>query len=219
MLEGVTIWTCCWSPEQQRVKRHLMVMQYCQRRFPEASFLFFCSEPISPQDFKVVSIPRLQGMPGWNYFVNYEVPSHIKTDFAMSVHEDGFPICTDEWLDAFLDYDYIGAPWHDGVVGNGGFNLESQRLLQLKVTLPSYGSDKVASDTWICRTHRRWFERRGIQFAPTQLATIFSTEHTGKQFCSFGFHGWEEISSKYNCAWNILNDTLNENSTAVLENT
>lgn len=218
MLENVTIWSCCWSDGRDRIERHLEVLRYCQIRFKEAQFLLFCSEPLPPQEFQVVQIPRLNGMSQWNYFVNYEVPRHINTEFCMSVHEDGFPICPELWNERFLQYDYIGAPWWDRVVGNGGFNIESKRLLQLKTIIPPRGSDLVASDTWVCRTHRKWLETRGVRFAPLAVAVRFSTEHWGKDYYSFGFHGPEHVSTKYNCAWEILRETLNENRSPVFAN-
>ena len=44
-------------------------------------------------------------------------------------HTDVVPIGVPEaWTDDFFNYDYIGATWDDGVVGNGGFSWRSRKL-------------------------------------------------------------------------------------------
>jgi hypothetical protein len=134
----------------------------------------------------------------WNILVNKTIPEFLKGDFAMSVHEDGFPIRPELWDDHFLDYDYIGAPWKDGVVGNGGFNIESQKLLQLKVKMPFCPIPPGPSDYWVCRDNRYFLEQQGIRFAPAEVALKFSTEKVGGENPSFGFHG---RSDKYGKGW------------------
>ncbi|OAQ14891.1 hypothetical protein F480_05425 [Bibersteinia trehalosi Y31] len=97
----------------------------------------------------------------YNYFIIYVLHQFIQTDFVLIVQNDGFVLNGKNWQDAFLDYDYIGAPlntlfryqdehliqagqefWERHFnnippthfeVQNGGFSLRSKRLL----TLPS----------------------------------------------------------------------------------
>jgi hypothetical protein len=209
MFENVTIWAAIWSGESAHVKALTDVLKYCALLFPNAKTVMLSPVPVPNSTFEVIEIGRLSGMQDWNRFVNYVVPKHINTEYAMSVHADGFPICPDLWRDEFLSYDYIGAPWTDLVVGNGGFNIESRKLLTLKQEIPDAGAREIGSDDGICRTHRGWLEARGIRFAPPEIAALFSTEHVNYNHQpSFGFHGVESVSGKYECGWQILRDRL-----------
>lgn len=167
--------------------------------------LFFTYLPMPQADvpFKVIRIPQLDWQK-WNEFVNREVPQHIQSRYAMSVHEDGFPMHTNLWDDVFLTYDYIGAPWHDRVVGNGGFNIESQRLLRTKQQVPDWNEKDTPSDVWVCRSHRKRFEDDGIKFAPVNVALLFSTEELENHTPSFGFHGRKANQAKYREGWKII---------------
>jgi hypothetical protein len=49
-------------------------------------------------------------------------------DFNLIIHADGFAVNSEAWTSEFLNYDYIGARWGDGIVGNGGFCLRSRKL-------------------------------------------------------------------------------------------
>ena len=56
-----------------------------------------------------------------------------KCDHYLVVQYDGFVLDPKRWTSDFLTYDYIGAPWpnyeyHN--VGNGGFSLRSQKLIE-----------------------------------------------------------------------------------------
>lgn len=85
---------------------------------------------------------------GYNNFMVKNLYDHITSDFCISIQHDGFIINPNLWDDEFLNYDYIGAPWSDGLiqstdavfndvknsrkyslVGNGGFSLRSRKLL------------------------------------------------------------------------------------------
>ena len=99
----------------------------------------------------------------------------------------------------FFEYDYIGATWDDGGVGNGGFSFRSRKLYDafLKVDIkhnykdypselvdrPMYaGEDKngkfIPEDVVICRLYKEQFEKDfGIKYAATDLADQFSIEN------------------------------------------
>lgn len=200
----ITIWACCWSGLPHPLKQIVSVMKYCGAVMPGARRILFAPRPVKVAGVEWYRVVNINNMDEWNLFVNYFVPLFIRSPFAMSVHGDGFPTDFDQWDDRFLEYDYIGAPWADHVVGNGGFNLESEKLLREKLDLPMNGSGLIASDYWVCRHHRRDLERSGIRFAPFELALKFSTETVGQNVPSFGFHGREPVSRKYNRAWQIL---------------
>ena len=170
-----------------------------------------------------VKIPRMK-----NYQDDYKnvslklIPHICIEDYNLILHPDGFAVNRDAWTDEFLEYDYIGAAWGDGRVGNGGFSLRSRKLydaiLDLNVGLKSsdynhiidnpdihiinaQGQYEIPEDNVICKIHKNELETKyGIKFAPTNIANRFSVEHNynhewvGK---SLGFHGKHGIAKQY----------------------
>lgn len=215
-LKGVTLWACVWSDDHEMQFRTLRVLRYCQTlfEFDDVLFLSFLPVPKHAWKMRLLQVPNL-AMHGWSIFHNRIVPNLIKTPFALSVHEDGFPIRPDLWNDQFLEYDFIGAPWANGGVGNSGFALESQRFLQAKAALPfddlrGYGGltgtvvgnhTVTHSDVFATVLHREALIARGLKIAPVETALEFSTEQTGKQWPSFGFHGRNDQPEKYAEGW------------------
>lgn len=127
----------------------------------------------------------------YSRFMLYELAAHLQTSHVLCVQWDGYVLNPAAWDPAFLDYDYIGAPWpqfaDDKRVGNGGFSLRSRRLVDACATLPMSGE---AEDVAICRTHREELERRfGLRFAPEALARRFAYERHIPDGREFGFHG------------------------------
>ncbi len=205
-LKNVTLWATSWGNDEDLTWRTARVLQYCDSLIEFERVVFFsgCKKRMCDFPFEIIPIKPLD-MQKWNIFVNREVPKYITGDFAMSVHEDGFPIAVSKWRPDFLKYDYIGAPWHDGVVGNGGFNIESKRLMEIKLMMIRTPDElTTASDTYICRNRRAALETLGIRFAPLDVAIKFSTETIFNDKPSFGFHGRNWEGCKYNKAWEIL---------------
>jgi len=203
-LNNVTLWACCWSSDLAMHNKTMRVLRYCSKHFDFERILFLAYMPPPKNwEFDFIQVPETN-MNGWNIFVNTVVPLMIHSEFAMSAHEDGFPIRPDLWDKQFLEYDYIGAPWQDNVVGNGGFNIESKRMLREKLTLPPTFNPVEASDNYVCRVHRSTLENRGIRFAPTEVAVEFSTELTGAKWPSFGFHGRRFQQEKYQLGWQLI---------------
>jgi hypothetical protein len=85
----------------------------------------------------------------YNNFMVKRLYDYIKSDFCITIQNDGFIINPYLWKDEFLHYDYIGAPWSDyliqstdavfnyvkenrkySLVGNGGFSFRSKKLLK-----------------------------------------------------------------------------------------
>src|SRR5204863_2475838 len=127
---------------------------------------------------EVVPIPKIISASAYSTFMLGGLVEYVRTDHCLVVQWDGFVLDTEQWDPAFLDHDYIGAPWpqfsdgHD--VGNGGFSLRSRRLLEACTALPFDG--EVAEDVLICRLYRGELEERGFRFAPEPLARRFSFE-------------------------------------------
>ena len=149
-------------------------------------------------------------------------PEVCKEEHNLIIHGDGFAVNADAWTDEFLEYDYIGARWGDGSIGNGGFCLRSRKLYDafldmnvdnLTTSYPTYldnsycyviddtGAKWIPEDNIICKIHRYTLEQSyGIKFAPPDLADRFSIEYNygspwlGK---SLGFHGKHGIADYY----------------------
>lgn len=131
-------------------------------------------------------------------FVYEELPNIIKTEFMLSIHDDGFVINPHLWTDEFLQYDYIGAPWSHTIpyygqkyrVGNGGFSLRSKKIIDLCRNIKNVGHE----DSNISIRYRDALEQHGCRFAPVDVAMQFSLEEPIPEcpfdlnLC-FGFHG------------------------------
>lgn len=159
-------------------------------RFAEALFLSDRTPPPgTPAEWR--AIPPLGSRAEYSRFMLHELAAHFTTSHVLCVQWDGYILNPTRWDPAFLDYDYIGAPWPhfaDGMrVGNGGFSLRSRRLVEACAALPI--TDE-AEDVAICRTHRSMLEEDfGLRFAPEDIARRFAFERMPRTDDEFGFHG------------------------------
>ncbi|MFA6269621.1 MAG: DUF5672 family protein [Candidatus Paceibacterota bacterium] len=179
-------------------------------------------------DPRKVEIPHIGSIEAFSEFCIRDLVKYVSTDFVLLVQYDGFILNPKSWLDEFLNYDYIGAPWfvHDEfwferfnfprnlfdttVVGNGGFSLRSKKFLETSARLVNEGAfDKLhPEDLVMCVWQRKLMEDSGILFAPPELAEKFAIEgHDHKYTNQFGFHGlkWTDISKwiEENPKWGI----------------
>lgn len=145
----------------------------------------------------------------YSYYILYELWQHIHTDYALIIQEDGYVVNSSEWTDAFLNYDYIGAPWplptddfsfRDKLgrvhrVGNGGFTLRSKKVLELPTKLKLEWKSfhgYYNEDGFICVNYRHTFDEHGCKIAPLHIAKHFSHETDlpeTRGIVPFGFHG------------------------------
>jgi len=126
----------------------------------------------------------------WNFSIIYKLGTHVDTEFAILIHEDGFVVNPESWDDRFLEYDYIGAPWflpNDNFsfrdingeiirVGNS-VGLRSKRLIDLPVKLnlewkPFHGF--YNEDGYICVNYRHKYIENGMKFADLDVAKSFA---------------------------------------------
>lgn len=177
----------------------------CESRFPRAAvkLLAAMSDCLKFGDLKYLN--HFQGYEQSNYWMNFEVWKYVRTDFALCMQLDGYVIHPELWNPAWLEYDYVGAPWppewQDNAtgryrVGNDGFCLKSRRLLQRVAQLAWRDQP---SDTLVCCTYRDELEKEGYKFATPEVAAAFSVEHVVPETplisrplprpATFGFHG------------------------------
>lgn len=126
----------------------------------------------------------------YNQFCLAELHRYVQTTHCLTIQSDSYIANAAAWDDAWLEYDYIGAPWppgHSGTpyrVGNSGFCLRSRQLLEATAVLPneSYvwrGKVKPScrDDVITCVMFRPQLEGLGLRFAPVDVAARFAFEN------------------------------------------
>jgi hypothetical protein len=169
-----------------------MRMSLAQVRFG-AALLLSDRDPLDDGDREISwrQIAPITSRIAYSRFMLRDLSQYVETSHALCVQWDGYVLDAGGWDPAFLDYDYIGAPWPhfaDGhAVGNGGFSLRSRRLL---ATCTKLLLDEEAEDIAICRRYRPLLEEHwGIRFAPEAEARRFAYERHPPSGREFGFHG------------------------------
>jgi hypothetical protein len=175
-----------------------LAAQSLQRSMAQADFarvVLFTHAWAPPQPLpgiEVVEVGPIRSGAEYSHFVLRGLPAHVHTSHVLVTQWDGFVVDAAAWRDEFLACDYIGAPWADGPpgqrVGNGGFSLRSQRLLQ--AGLDPRITPEHPEDLALCRDHRALMEQvHGVRFATTELARGFAFENLPPGRACFGFHG------------------------------
>ena len=155
-----------------------------------------------PKTIRHEAIQYLGNVDDYSHFCVYELVDHIKTDYALIVHHDGFVVNPRAWRTEFLEYDYIGSPWplpKDSVryrdpsgnivrVGNG-VSLRSRKILELPSVeqLPWEKTDSGDhnEDCYLCCKERLLLEEKGIRFAPLEVAVYFGRESKVSEICEY----------------------------------
>lgn len=141
---------------------------------------------------EVVDVGPVDSGAAYSHVVLRRLPSLIDTAHVLVTQWDGFVRDAGAWRPEFLEWDYIGAPWPEQPaawqVGNGGFSLRSQRLLQ--AGLDPLIIQEHPKDVMLCRIYRAALEaHHGLRFAPPALARQFAFENSRPPGLCFGFHG------------------------------
>jgi Protein of unknown function (DUF5672) len=175
-----------------------LAAQSLQRSMAGVAFarvLLFCRGWVPPAPLpgvEVVHIAEIGSGADYSRFVLRELPAHIHTPYVLITQWDGFVCQPEAWTDQFLQWDYIGAVWPDQPagrnVGNGGFSLRSQKLLQ--AGLDPRITELHPEDLMLGTTYRAMLEaEHGVRFAPPALAQRFAFENQAPRGPVFGFHG------------------------------
>lgn len=145
-----------------------------------------------------VRIAPLAGLAGYNALMLDALADHLQSDAYIVVQWDGFVVDEREWDAAFLQYDYIGAPWMHlgGIVGAGGFSLRSRRLADAVRSVRAGRVQRdvdIAEDVQICMTYRKALSAAGMRFPPLDVANRFAFERVMHADAgrprTLGFHG------------------------------
>lgn len=186
-LSNVTIQCLCTDDPYGGI----IAAELCRRNFKFAGIqLFVAKDPVvKPAGMEFIVVPKLKHK---NEASNYAVrvmPQHSKSDFTLMIQNHAYILNPSAWDDAFLQYDYIGAPWEwvteeDKRVGNGGFAFKSKLYTDSAVKLLDNLDDCHPEDALLCREKKAEMEALGVKFAPLDLARKFSIENAvyNKQF-------------------------------------
>ena len=178
-----------------------------------ASIKLLCSSPPKNKFSKIeyVKIPKID-INGYNKLMINDLNKYFETTHCLIVQSDSFVINPKIWTNEFLNYDYIGAPWTKTIspkknlllnltknrVGNGGFSLRSKKLTNLtkEFNYTKLNFPVMTEDIVICYYLYDELIKKGVKYAPIELASKFSIEHpeTNKEYGInnnnvFGFHG------------------------------
>lgn len=172
---------CLCAATSVNVSATLRALKRCMQAadFGEVILFTDMQDVTVPLGVRVVPIERLTSSQAYSTFMLKELPRLVNLDYCLVTQWDGFILDPNLWDPAFLAFDYIGAPWpqfDDGRdVGNGGFSLRSQRLLQACESIAS--SSHEPEDVTICRSNRSYLEEtHGVRFSDTQTASRFAFE-------------------------------------------
>lgn len=140
----------------------------------------------------------------WERFIWERAYHYVHTSHVMFMEWDAGVFDPKMWNPAFLQFDYIGAPWwyQDGLnVGNGGLSMRSHKLMhQLVIDAKHFPVIEPGDDT-LCRKYRKRLEVYGHKWAPEDLAHQFAFECT-RPFPSsrhFGYHAmrnWPHVMDR-----------------------
>jgi len=217
-LPGVTL---C-AATSVNVPATIGALRHCLEQVNFGECLLLTDASVDPgAGIRTKTIPRLSSGRDYSEFMLTRLVDFIDTPHCLVVQWDGFVLDAEQWDPAFLDFDYVGAPWpqfddeHD--VGNGGFSLRSRRLLEA-CRDPAFRIGHP-EDVAIGRTNRTMLEERhGIRFADRRIAERFSFERTQPAENTFGFHGVFNMVPALGADgfWELY-ETLDEKSSALLD--
>jgi hypothetical protein len=184
----------------------LKALKHCMKYFEFGKVIIV--SPL-PDDGSGIEFHHQDRLPSIQHYSDMMLKAgdYTSNDFLMIIHDDGYVVNPDLWDDAFLDYDYIGAPWPaeaswlqiQGIrsqieanlqknrVGNGGFCIRSKKFLDFSKQYSSCSG--LGEDIFLCVVKYDDAIRHGIKFAPPELATKFSYENPLKEFDD---HSWNE---------------------------
>lgn len=167
-------------------------------------------------DAKLIERPEIDTIDKWNHYMVYELGSHIDTDFALIIHDDGFVVNPDSWRDEWLQYDYIGSPFPlptddfsfrdvNGKIQRVGnsVSLRSKKLMDLpkKISMDWKSFHGYFNeDGYITVNMRHEFEKHSCKFAPFEEAVLFGREcplPENKGVSPFVFHRYNGENSNY----------------------
>jgi hypothetical protein len=170
-------------------------LQRCMQDIRFAHAVLFTEGTLAlPDGIEGIDIGAIRSSADYSQFMLRRLLDHITTDHVLVVQWDGFVAHSACWDAAFLQADYLGAPWGKApagqFVGNGGFSLRSRRLLQALRDPALAARLHHPEDICIGQTLRANLEsQHSIVFGTLEQARRFAFENESPPGPTFGFHG------------------------------
>lgn len=133
--------------------------------------------------------------------------SNIPTEIFLIFQTDSM-ICSDfkNKIYNFMEYDYVGAPWENNLVGNGGLSLRKKSKMLELLELCNSNDLHQNEDVFFSNTNNTCKKNIIVNTPDYNKAKEFSMEHVYSENGSFGIHQ----------AWLFLNkDLLNSKCNGV----
>ena len=81
-----------------------------QQEFAAKNVLVFSDDQTRWRENEIIRIPKIRTTADYNKVIFFELPKHLKTDYAILSNMMGLSYRASIFK-FFLNYDYIGAPW------------------------------------------------------------------------------------------------------------
>lgn len=126
------------------------------------------------------------------YSVLLQSPSFykcIKTEICLIFQTDAL-ILNKDLINRFLEYDYVGAPWINGIVGNGGLSLRRiPKMIEICEKVPQNIINQLNEDIYFSYQNIISLNRPSFQDAQKfSVETVFHEK-------SFGIHApWKHLN-------------------------
>ena len=197
-LLDITLLTISGTDDINMFLNHLRALYYSKKNINFGKIKIL--SPIKPveilNDIEYIKINNLS-YNEYSDFIIRNLNNYVDTKYVLIVQDDGFVTNINNYDPRFLKYDYIGAPWkntdhYNNIrVGNGGFSLRSKKFLEISQRYcPTHGFNE---DHLVCVTYKNIFLKKGIKYAPIEIASLFSYENncdnTITPYDTFGIHG------------------------------
>jgi len=172
-------------------------------RLPNINKIYTFSDLPYYPGAEFVQVPIIKSNNSYGEIALKLLPRFIEDEYVLVIQWDGFPLFPQNWNPQFFDYDFIGAPVlqksSGGIdwVGNGGFSLRSQKLLQaierLNIGIENTNQDDQPEDAIICIRNKFALEEEGVIFAPIDVASQFSYQAGNIPNKILGFHSIDNL--------------------------
>lgn len=201
------------------VEATALALEYSTRKlnFDRVVLLSHYNPQPQSQVYEYIAIKPFNSVGEWGKFIVFDLHRYINTDYIILVHADGFIVNPHCWDEAFLNYDYIGAPWplpkddysYRDYFGNiirvgNSVSLRSLKFLKLPSELgldwASADHGYFHEDGFVCVQYRHVFQANGMNYPPLEVACRFSREKTiveNKDVEPFAFHKWDGPNKNY----------------------
>jgi hypothetical protein len=174
----------------------LRTIQHCNKFFNFNNNFIISNNVLDVDNINFIKVKKFGDIQEYSEYV-LRLSEIVESDHVLIVQDDGFILNPQKWKHEFLSYDYIGAPWpsskkwvkrfkkygdytkikkniKENRVGNGGFSLRSRKFLEYSADFESCNG--MPEDIFLSLINYKEALRYGINFAPFEIAKLFSLE-------------------------------------------